>query len=102
VECDGTFELLKGMLVSFPVLYNVNFSLPFTLQVDASDVGVGAVLSQPDEERYDHPVAVFSRKLLPREQKFSVIEKECLAIKLGMEAFSVYLMGRQFSVKMGH
>ena len=38
------FELLKRMLMSYPVLWNVNFSLPFILQVDASDVGVGAVL----------------------------------------------------------
>ena len=80
--------------MSYPVLRNVNFSLPFTLQVDASDVGVGAVLSQPDEEGMEHPVAYFSRKLLPREQKFSVIEKECLAIKLGVETFAVYLIGR--------
>jgi len=53
-------------------LGSVNFSLPFTLQMDASNVGVGAVLSQPDEEGYDYPVAYFSRKLHPREQKFSV------------------------------
>jgi len=59
-----------------------------------SDVGVGAVLSQPDEEGLEHPVAYFSRNLLPREQKFSVIEKKYLAIKLLADAFSVYLMGR--------
>ena len=39
--------------MSYPVLRNVNFSLPFILQVDASDVGVGAVLSQ---EGMEHPV----------------------------------------------
>ena len=74
-ECSRAFCELKELLLSYPVLRNVNFSLPFTLQVDASDVGVGAVLSQPDEEGMEHPVAYFSRKLLPREQKFSVIEK---------------------------
>ena len=37
------------MLLSYPVLRNVSFSLPITLQVDVSDVGVGAVLSQSDE-----------------------------------------------------
>ena len=69
------------------------------LQVDASDVGVGAVSSQLDEGNKDHPVAYFSRKLLPREQKYSVIEKECLAIKLSVEAFQVYLLGRRFWLK---
>jgi len=44
-----------------------------------------------DDAGLDHPIAYFSRKLLPRKQKFSTIEKECLAIKLGIEAFCVYL-----------
>ena len=44
----------------------------------------------------DHPVAYFSRKLQPREQRLLVIEKECLAIKLGVEAFAVYLLGKQY------
>jgi len=61
------------------------------LQTDASEVGVGAVLSQSDDEGLDHPLAYFSRKLLPKEQKFLTIEKECLAIKLGIEAFCIYL-----------
>ena len=72
------------------------------MQVDVSDVGVGAVLSQPDEEGNDHPVAYFSRKLLPREQRFSVIEKECLAIKLGVEAFTAYLLGCEFTIQTDH
>ncbi|KAL5516318.1 hypothetical protein EMCRGX_G001611 [Ephydatia muelleri] len=65
---------------------------------DASDVGVGAVLSQVDDTGADHPVAYFSRKLLPREQKYSTIEKECLAIKLATQAFRVYLLGKPFLI----
>ena len=103
-ECNRAFCELKELLLSYPVLRNVNFSLPFTLQVDASDVGVAAVLNQPDEEGMEHPVAYFSRKLLPREQKFSVhvIEKECLAIKLGIGTFTVYLIGREFNIQTDH
>jgi len=62
--------------------------------VNAFDAGVGAVLSQPNEEGNGHPLTDFSRKLLPREQKFSVTEKEYLAIKLRV-AISVYLLGRK-------
>ena len=76
--------------MSSAVMRIPNFSCPFVLQIDASEVGVGAVLSQLDDVGIDHPVAYFSRKLLPREQKFSTIEKECLAIKLDIEAFCVY------------
>ena len=60
---------LKELLLSAPVVVNPDFSCPFIPQTDASEVGVGAVLSQTDAEGCDHPVVYFSRKLLPREQK---------------------------------
>ena len=68
------------------------FMKEFLLQTNASDVGVGDVLSQLDEEGADHPVAYYSRKLLTREQKYATIEIECLAIKLVTQAFSVCLL----------
>jgi len=73
--CNKAFCELKERLLTYPILGNVNFSLSFTLQVDASDVGVGAVLSQTDEESMVHPILYFSRKLLPREKRYAVIEK---------------------------
>ena len=56
--------------------------------------GMGAVLSQLDESGADHPVAYFSRKLLPREERYSTVEKECLVVKLSIQAFRVYLLGK--------
>ena len=97
-----TFNKLKEILVSSPVMANPDFSRPFILQTDASEFGVGVVLSQVDAEGYDHPVAYFSRKLLPREQRYATVEKECLAIKLGVEAFQVYLLGREFIIQTDH
>ena len=83
VECEKAFQELKNRLCSSPILYNPDFSRDFCLQTDASDRGCGAVLSQMDDDGFEHPVAYYSRKLLPREQKYSAIEKECLAIKSG-------------------
>jgi len=101
-ECGKAFNKLKEILMSSALMRNTNFSCPFVLQTDASEVGVGAVLSQSDDVCLDHPIAYFSKKILPREQKFSTIEKECLAIKLGIEAFRVYLLGREFVVQTDH
>ena len=67
MECDRAFQWLK-FLLSSPVLRSPDFQKLFILQTDASDFGVGAVLSQEDENGDDRPVAYFSRKLLPREQ----------------------------------
>ena len=75
-KCEGSFQKLKNLQCVELVLQSPDFTNEFLLQTDASDVGVGAVLSQLDEEGADHPVP----KLLAREQKYATIEKECLAI----------------------
>ena len=101
-ECEKAFQTLKEVLCQSPILRNPDFSKAFILQTDASNRGVGAVLSQKDDEGSDRPVAYFSRKLLQREERYSTIEKECLAIKLGVEAFKVYLIGRPFTIETDH
>ena len=100
-QCDQAFKELKRLLCTAPVLRNPDFSRPFILQTDASDRGVGAVLSQKDENG-EHPLGYFSRKLLPREERYSTMEKECLAIKFGTQAFRVYLLGRNFTIQTDH
>ncbi len=77
-----------------PIMRNPDFQKNFILQIDASGSGVGAVLSQMDDQGEEHAIAYFSRKRLPREQRYSTVEQECLAIKLGIQAFSVYLLGK--------
>ena len=90
-ECEAAFVALKEVLCAHPILRSPDFKREFTLQTDASDTGVGALLSQYDDDGIDHPIAYFSRKLLPRETRYSTVEKECLAIKLATHAFRVYL-----------
>ncbi|KAI2657313.1 Retrovirus-related Pol polyprotein from transposon 17.6 [Labeo rohita] len=84
-----------------PVLQSPNFSKRFIVQVDASDVGLGAVLVQGkgDEER---PVLFLSRKLFERERKYSTIEKEGLAIKWAVDSLRYYLLGREFTLRTDH
>ena len=101
-KCNKAFQKQKQALCSEPVLRTPDFQRQFYLQTDASEVRVGAVLSQLDDEGADHPVAYYSRKLLASEQKYATVEKECLAIKLGMQHFHVYLLGRLFVVQTDH
>ena len=101
-EYDKAFNALKNMLTSTTVFSSPDFEKTFILETDASNYGVGAVLSQTDGEGVDHPVAYFSRKLLDREQKYSTTEKECLAIKLAVKAFQMYLLGRPFITQTDH
>ena len=101
-ECEVAFNQLKSLLCSEPVLRSPDFRKEFVLQTDASERGVGAVLAQVDDLGEEHPIAYYSRKLLPREENYSTVEKECLAIKLGVDAFRVYLLGRPFCIETDH
>lgn len=78
------FDRLKEVLSCNPVLVGPNFELPFSLYTDASDLGIGAVLSQASKSDSDHPVAYFSKQLLTRQKKYSTVEKEALAVLLGI------------------
>jgi phospholipid-translocating ATPase len=60
VECNRAFRSLKDAFVSSPVLCSPNFTQPFVLQTDASDRGVGGVLSQYDENGQDRPISLNS------------------------------------------
>ncbi len=95
------FASLKHSLTGSPILHVPDFDKVFVLQTDASNTGVGAVLSQVfDGELF--PVAYASKKLLPREKAYSVIEREGLAIVWGVSKFQTYLYGREFVLQTDH
>ncbi|XP_024136818.1 uncharacterized protein LOC112151925 [Oryzias melastigma] len=100
-ECELAFKTLKAKLCSSPVLKSPDFTKRFLVQVDASAVGLGAVLAQgnPGEEQ---PVLYLSRKLQPRETRYSTVEKEGLAIKWALDSFRYYLLGREFDLETDH
>ena len=102
VECENSFSQLKRCMINYPVLQLPDFSLPFIVQVDASERALGAILSQKDEEGSEHPVVYASRKLLDRESKLSTTEKECLGLVWAIDLFRPYLYGTEFTVETDH
>jgi hypothetical protein len=90
-NCAKAFQLLKGMLSSTPVMAAPDFSRPFKLAVDASDLGAGGVLLQEDDDGLDHPVSYFSKKFDSHQLNYSTIEKETLAMILALKHFQIYL-----------
>ncbi|KAL4007856.1 hypothetical protein ACER0C_001708 [Sarotherodon galilaeus] len=100
-DCDRAFIDLKSAITSDSVLHSPDFTQPFTLQTDASGVGIGAVLLQ-EVEGVRRPVVFFSRKLQDRESRYSTVEKECLAMKWAVESLRYYLLGRHFTLETDH
>ncbi len=98
---DQAFKKLKQSLVKEPILRMPDFSRRFIVQTDASESGVGAALIQEfDDGRF--PIVYASKKLLPRESRYSVIERECLAVVWAIKKFVKYLYGKQFIIETDH
>ena len=79
------------MLLSAPVLKAPDFDKAFKLQVNASDIGIGAVLLQEGDQGIDHLVCYFSHKFNKHQINYSTTEKETLALLLALQHFDVYL-----------
>ena len=95
------FIYLKSVLCSVPTLTLPVPADSFILQTDASGVGLGAVLSVLREE-VEYPVAFFSKKLLPRERKYSASELEALAVVVAVRHFEPYLITQPFVIETDH
>ncbi len=77
---DKSFNDLKFVLINAPALAFPDYSFPFSLYTDASALGVGAVLMQPDARGKNHAIAYASRTLNQAEANYSVTDQENLAI----------------------
>ena len=101
-EAKKAFNELKSRLVKAPILVYPNFSIPFILDTDASDKGIGAVLFQLGPDQLEHPLAYFSRTLNKHERNYSITRKELLAAIDAIEHFKCYLYGRKFTLRTDH
>ena len=97
-----SFETLKQALTTAPVLAYPDFSKPFLVATDASSPAVGAVLSQLDENRREHPIYYASRSLNEAEKNYSTYEREGLAIVFALKKFRHYLLCEKFKLFMDH
>lgn len=100
-EAAKAFCSLKSELISRPCLKPPDFSQEFILTVDASSVGLGAILSQK-HRGIEHPVAYGSRALNDTEKKYAPFRLEYLALVWGCSHFKPYLLGKHFTVRTDH
>lgn len=95
-QAEVAFTRLKEMFTTAPILTVPDPSRQFVVEVDASNDGVGAVLSQRSTEDHKlHPCAFLSRKLSPAERNYDVGNRELLAVKLALEEWRHWLEGAQ-------
>jgi hypothetical protein len=98
---ENAFQKLKGKLITKPILQYPDFSKEFILTTDASNEGIGAILSQGQIGK-DLPIAYASRNLNKAERNYTTSEKELLAIVWGIKHYRPYLYGRKFKIASDH
>jgi hypothetical protein len=92
---------LKAKFTSQPILQYADFTKEFILTKDASNQGLGAVLSQGEIGK-DLPIAYASRNLNNAEKNYTTSEKELLVILWGVKHFRPYLYGKKFKIASDH
>jgi hypothetical protein len=90
--CDIKKVISQEVLLRFP-----DFTKPFDIHTDASDLQLGAVISQSN-----HPLAFYSRKLSPTQQRYTTSERELLSIVETLKEFRNILLGRIINVFTDH
>ncbi|VDI42407.1 Hypothetical predicted protein [Mytilus galloprovincialis] len=101
---QDAFDELKRLLASAKMLahYNSNAATETHVIVDASPVGLGAILRQKQSDGNFRPVTFASRTLNDVEQRYSQTEREVLAVVWGCERFHLYLYGKEFILVTDH
>ena len=94
---DTAFEQIKEAIISDTTLRYFDHSLPMTIQVAASQVGLGTPLLKNGK-----PVAFASNTLTETECQYANIEREMLAAVFGVERFHTYIYGWSFTIESDH
>ncbi|CAN6679406.1 unnamed protein product [Malus baccata var. baccata] len=100
-ECTASFNQLKELLTTAPIIVPPDWSLPFEVMCDASDYALGAVLGQRKDKR-PHIIYYASRTLNDAQLNYSTTEKELLAVVFALDKFRSYLIGTKVIVFTDH
>ena len=96
----AVFQELKMKCLTVPVLAFADFKKPFLLETDASIEGLGAVLSQKQDDSRYHPIAFASRGLKGGESRYHSSKLEFLALKWAVtDQFKEYLQYQPFLIR---
>lgn len=98
------FEMLKNYVINAPILKYFDNERQTRLVVDASPVGLGAVLLQYENGSENQPlvIAYAAKSLSETEKRYCQTEREALAIVWGVERFKYFLLGRKFELETDH
>ena len=101
-DCQVAMDTIKEKLTSEPILRHPDFNREFTIQTDASYQGLGAVITQVDNNGNEYVVAYASRTLSKAERNYATTVLEGQAIMWATKYFRHYIYGNHFTVLTDH
>ena len=100
-KCKKAFETVKQVLTKPPILSYPSTEFTFILDTDASDNGIGAVLSQI-QDGVERVIAYYSRVLDKAEINYCVTRRELLTVIHSVKNFHRYLIDKKFNIRADH
>lgn len=97
---DTAFMVLKGLVMSEPVLRHTDQTKEFRMETDASSYAYGVVLSQKQDTGKRHPVAYMSKSMTPAERNYDIGDKETLAIVKPLQHWRHWLEGTRLPIEI--
>ena len=106
-DCQEAFDALQKALTSDSLMAYPSAEGEFILDTDASDTGIGAMLSQVQldpvtGDTVERPIVFASKSLTKTQRRYCVARKELLAMVVFAQEFRHYLLGRRFVVRTDH
>ena len=92
-QCQEAFEKIKSYLMKPPILVPPAPKKPLSLNLTTTDTAIGALLAQYlDETRKENAIYYINKKMLPYEEKYSPLEKTCVALVWATRKFRHYML----------
>ena len=101
-DCEQAFDSLKSKLLMAPILAYPDFTKDFVLETDASKQGLGAILSQLQDDSKLHPLAYASHSLSSSEKNYAITELKTLAVVRAITHFRYHLYDHRVTVYTDH
>ena len=100
-DCECAFQVFKKLALEDMALHIYDPNAPTLVTTDASDIGIGGLLTQMQQGK-EIPIAFFNRTLSSPERNYAANEKEALACVMALEHWEKLLLGRPFTLRTDH
>ena len=99
---ENAFRQLKDSLASERVMAPPDLCRPYRLYTDASNIAVGAVLTQVDDNGIERPIHYVSKALSGPQRRWATIEKELFSVVHALRKLQPYLQGADLTILTDH